>query len=347
MMRFKLLLHRFFRRLYFEDSPGFLAKIAGGLLKLLVPGYIFLRFCDYRIKTASRRKLSTPVVSIGNLSVGGTGKTAFVLWLVKQLENDGYNCAVLKRGQGEKEGIIKGKTNHPDLYGDETALVNHHFPNVPVGVGADRWQWGQKIENQFPELDIFILDDGFQHYRLARELDLVLIGSIAEIKAARLPAGPMRESVSALDRADFLSLKTGGGKLPDAWKEFCATYVESLPMGHYYDFKGIWRDDEEMTDSYRKKQLILLSTLARPSRLIEFLENEGLEVADCISLPDHARIDGSILTGLDLERVVVTEKELVKLPDSSRKKIGCLRSEMVVEPDREFLSAVQELLEEN
>ena len=346
-MKIKNILHNFFRHLYFNENKGVLADTFRILLQFLVPIYSFLRYCDYWLKSARRRRLSTPVVSVGNLSVGGTAKTAFVLWLVGELKQSGYNCAVLKRGQGEKNGILRGEGDQPARYGDEAALVNKHFPEVPVGVGSRRWQWGKKIEEKFPEVDIFILDDGFQHYQLERNLDLVLIGSLGELEASRLPAGPLREGVSALQRSDFLSLQTEGAKLPEVWEKICARYVQSSPMGHFYRFQGIWRDREEVTESFRGEQIILLSTLARPEKLARFVENEGFEVQETITLPDHARIDQSVLSGVDLQRVVVTEKELVKLPESLRREVGCLRSELVVQSAGEFLAAVQKLVEVN
>ncbi|MGM0381587.1 MAG: tetraacyldisaccharide 4'-kinase [bacterium] len=346
-MKLKPAFHRFFRRLYFGECTGISCKVARVLLKLLVPVYRLIQFCDGKLKEMRRRKLNRPVVSIGNLSIGGTGKTAFVIRLVGKLRELGYKPAVLKRGQGRREGLLQGKNKNTFEFGDEVALVNKKYPSVPVGVGANRYKKGREIEQKFPDVDLFILDDGFQHRQLFRQLDVVLFATLAEIDADQLPAGPLREPLSALERADFLSLKTDGEQQPEIWKDFCSARVDSPSLIHYYRFSGIWRGEKEATDYYRENSLLLITTLARPRRLVGFLEKEGLEVENCISLPDHSEIDTSLLDEYDLDRLVVTEKELVKLPGDIQSQVGCLRSDLVVEKEEKLLDRLEKIVEGN
>lgn len=344
-MKIKSALHKFFRRLYFENCESFLCKLIRSFLKLFVPFYVIIRSCDQRLKINRRKCLSSPVVSIGNLSVGGTGKTAFVLWLLEEVIERGFNPAVLKRGEGDSEGILYETSSFMEGFGDESALLHKNFPDVPLGVGADRFYSGRKIENEFPGVDIFILDDGFQHLQLERQLDVVLFNSAREKTAAQLPAGPLREPISALQRADFISLKSEAQKVSVSWKEFCSRYVDSLPLTHHYQLEGIWEKNENVTDQYLEKPVILLTTLARPQQLVKFLTDRRFEIEDCISLPDHAKIDSTLLERVDLDRLVVTEKELVKLPEDIRRKVGCLRSNLIVDQKDELLSAIEELPE--
>jgi tetraacyldisaccharide 4'-kinase len=150
------------------------------------------------------RKLKGPVVSVGNLTVGGSGKTPFVILLGELLKARGIEFDVLSRGYGRKfKGIaLVDPSGSPEQFGDEPLLIARRL-EVPIIVGADRYQAGKFSEDKF-EPRLHILDDGFQHRALAREFDIVLINP-EDAHDSLLPRGRLREPLSSLKRADVAS----------------------------------------------------------------------------------------------------------------------------------------------
>jgi tetraacyldisaccharide 4'-kinase len=174
---------------------------------------VALRAAAYRRGWLKTRRLSRPVVSIGNLTVGGTGKTPLVRFVAERLLDKGWKPGILTRGYARKRGpeIIllepkAGRTADPREVGDEPALLARALPEVPIAIGANRFRAGRLAEEQF-EMDVHILDDGFQHLTLARDLDIVALDVTRELSdRALLPAGRLREPFSALARAHVVVL---------------------------------------------------------------------------------------------------------------------------------------------
>ena len=174
---------------------------------------VMLRAAAYRQGWLKTRRLSRPVVSIGNLTVGGTGKTPLVRYVAERLQLKGWKPGVLTRGYARKRGpeIVlleprAGRAPDPREVGDEPALLARSLPGVPIAIGANRFRAGCLAEERF-ELNVHILDDGFQHLALARDLDIVALDVTQELSdRALLPAGRLREPMSALARAHWVVL---------------------------------------------------------------------------------------------------------------------------------------------
>lgn len=179
-----------------------------------------------------RRRLPRPVISIGNLTVGGTGKTPLVRWTAERLSQHGFRPAILIRGYGRQRGpdaiVIPPKDRRapePREVGDEAAWLARVLPQVPIGISADRFHTGQMIAEHYP-VDVFLLDDGFQHWPLARDLDVVALDAMRGISDNDiLPAGLQREPASALARADVVVI----------------TRAELLNRGRLQEFRDLVR----------------------------------------------------------------------------------------------------------
>ncbi len=156
--------------------------------------YVRVRLWLYARGWLRQKRLRGAVISIGNLSVGGTGKTPMVLWLAERLHARGKKVAILSRGYGGSNGSS-----------DEIELMKQRLQDrVEFGIGKNRFLEGKRIESQ-RNIDVFLLDDGFQHLALARDLDIVLIDASRETAKERLlPAGNLREPFSAMMRANLL-----------------------------------------------------------------------------------------------------------------------------------------------
>ncbi len=163
-------------------------------LSVVYGGYVRVRAAFYARGWLKQKRLRGKVISVGNLTVGGTGKTPMVLWLAEKFLAEGKRVAILSRGYRGSGGTS-----------DEIELMKHRLQGrVAFGVGKDRFVEGRRIEEK-QSIDLFLLDDGFQHLPLARDLDILMLDGSRKLKDQwLLPSGALREPISACRRADIL-----------------------------------------------------------------------------------------------------------------------------------------------
>ena len=244
-----------------------------------------------------------PVISIGNLTAGGSGKTPFVIWLAELLKEEGFNPVVVCRGDGGKSGApqILSHESDPSVVGDEAVLL-FKKSGCPVIAGRDRVRASHMAAEYG---DIMILDDGFQYRQLDRVCDIVLIPAEGVGNGSLIPAGPLREPLEAVTRADLI-VRTGqeGDVKPltagREWHWWCST-DQLVPLTN--------------TSRDKPHKAIALTAIARPQRFIQSLEGLNIEIADTFLFPDHhlfSSADIEQVTSLNLP-VIVTAKDAVKL----------------------------------
>ena len=248
------------------------------------------------------RRLQGPVVSVGNLSAGGSGKTPFVLLLGELLKSHGIKFDVLSRGYGrETKGVLLVDPGGlPQQFGDEPLLIARKL-KVPVVVGEDRYDAGQFAEARFgPQLHI--LDDGFQHRALARDVDLVLV-TPQDSTDRLLPAGRLREPLASLRRADAVVLASGAA-------------AESFPM----EGKPTWRIKRGIVPESVPVHPVVFCGIARPQNFILQLRAANIEpAAQAFYRDHHAYTEKDIRELLELRQrseaggFVTTEKDAVNL----------------------------------
>jgi len=202
---------------------------------------IFWRNFFYNLGFFVSRKLPCKVVSVGNLSVGGTGKTPFVLFLANTLKTGGLNVAVLSRGYKRKSTgthvVSDGNTLKSDLNnsGDEPFMLANKLQDIPVVVDENRYRGGQFICNEYNP-DVIIMDDAFQHRRVFRDVDIVLINSNHR-RPKLLPYGLLREPLRNIKRADAViftkaNLTPPDEKLVNAVSNYCSFTMDPSRCGH-------------------------------------------------------------------------------------------------------------------
>lgn len=218
------------------------------------------------------KQLTAPVVSVGNISVGGSGKTPFTILLGSLLNQRSIPYDILSRGyRRESTGIkIVDPNGRVSDYGDEPLLIAKRLA-VPVIVGADRYQAGLRAERRFTS-ELHLLDDGFQHRQLARQFDIVLV-SEEDLQDKLLPAGRLREPVSSLLRADALVI---------------ASTQSGEPFAEFG--KPIWRVIRTLRVPPKPpKRPVAFCGLARPERFFKDLNSRGIEPCALVAFPDHHR----------------------------------------------------------
>jgi tetraacyldisaccharide 4'-kinase len=234
------------------------------------------------------RHLQGPVVSVGNLSAGGSGKTPFVMLLGELLKTRGVTFDVLSRGYGRKTRgvLLVDPGGLPAQFGDEPLLIARKL-QVPVIVGEDRYEAGRFAESRFgPQLHL--LDDGFQHRALARDFDIVLI-TPQDANDRLLPAGRLREPFSSLRRADVVALT--GGAMPDSF---------SLAD------KPLWRVRRGIIPQNIPSRPVVFCGIARPQNFLLQLHAANIDpVAEAFYSDHHAYTEKDVKELLALHRPAV------------------------------------------
>jgi tetraacyldisaccharide 4'-kinase len=252
------------------------------------------------------RCLHGPVISVGNLSTGGSGKTPFVILLGELLKSRGIRFDVLSRGYGRKTRgvLLVDPGGLPGDFGDEPLLIARRL-QAPVVVGEDRYEAGRFAESRFGA-QIHLLDDGFQHRGLARDFDIVLV-TPEDARDRLLPGGRLRESLQSLQRADVVVLASGAD-------------AESFPLAR----KTVWRVRRGIvTESATQKvppRAVVFCGIARPQNFLLQLRAAGVDsVAEAFFRDHHAYTEKDIHDLLQLQQrseaggFVTTEKDAVNL----------------------------------
>lgn len=252
--------------------------------------------------TLPARKLGAPTISVGNLSVGGSGKTPFVILLGELLKGRGVKFDILSRGYGrESKGLaVVEPGGSPRRFGDEPLLMARRL-GVPVVVGEDRYQAGALAEQRFAA-QMHILDDGFQHRGLARDFDIVLV-TPDDARDSLLPGGRLREPMAALQRADAVVLASGADP-------------KTFPL----DGKHVWRVRRGILPKDVPARPVAFCGIARPQNFFLQLRTAGIEpAAEAVFRDHHAYTEGDIRELLQLRNssegdgFVTTEKDAINL----------------------------------
>ena len=271
-------------------------------LSAIYGGIIGARNALYSRGLLRSRRLKGAFVSVGNLSAGGSGKTPFVLLLGELLKARGMKFDVLSRGYGRSSRgvLLVDPAGLPQLFGDEPLLIARRL-QVPVIVGEDRYQAGLFAESRFgPQMHL--LDDGFQHRALARDVDIVLV-TPQDANDRLLPAGRMREPLQSLGRADAVVLASG------------AT-AESFPL----EGKEVWRVRRGIVPKNVPARPVVFCGIARPQNFVLQLKAANIEpVAEAFYRDHHAYDEKDVRELLELKHrseaggFVTTEKDAVNL----------------------------------
>jgi tetraacyldisaccharide 4'-kinase len=283
----------YFRDLVEGRRRGVADRMLLALLTVIsFPYSLILRLRALAYKTGVLRsyRLPRPVVAVGNLTVGGTGKTPMTTYLARWFMARGKRVAVLSRGYGGSlEGSIRIVSDgnsillSPGESGDEPYLLATSLPGLIVVIGADRYRAGLLAQERLNP-DIYILDDGFQHLRLKRDLNILLLDRARPFgNGLTLPAGMLRESKSAVGRADLVIYTRCDGCEPSdrAGKPFCAashrlTGVTPAAGGAQLPFAD-----------FARKRATAFAGIADPASFFDALEREGVVLVATLAFPDH------------------------------------------------------------
>ena len=265
-----------------------------------------LRRYLYKSDCLKSYRLAVPVIVVGNINVGGTGKTPLVIWLAEQLRLAGYRPGIISRGYGgsARQAAQVLPSSDPAVVGDEAVLIAIRTA-CPVYVSSNRIDAAENLLVNFPECNVIISDDGLQHYRMRRDIEIVVYDAVKGFgNGALLPAGPLRESISRLKTVDLV---VSNGK-SDLSKAFESIEMQ-LQSGTFYNLLA----EHQKTDvqAFLNKKVVAIAGIGNPARFFAALKNLGLQF-EARAYPDHYAFQAEDFLGIDADIIVMTEKDAVK-----------------------------------
>ncbi len=302
-------------------------------LSLLFGLIAAVRRLFYRLNIYKSEKLPVPVVVVGNITVGGSGKTPLALWLAQQLVDAGWHPGIVSRGyRGSNDAAQQPRPREvlPDSAAAETGdepLLMAQRRLCPVWIGRDRPAAARALLDAHPECDVIISDDGMQHYRLQRDAEIAVIDGQRRFgNGFLLPAGPLREPVSRLNTVDAVVVNGGAEDVSAASGRGFAMQL------HGEVFHNLINPEiTRQASDFNGARLHALAGIGHPERFFRYLEHLGLRIARH-PLPDHHRYSAADLAIAGADAILMTEKDAVKCASFADERCWVLRVDAQVDP---------------
>lgn len=308
-------------RHWYRISPLHLVLLPASFMFRLLSG---LRRALYRGGILAIEKLTVPVVVVGNITVGGSGKTPLTLWLAGQLIEEGLHPGIVSRGYGGTSAAPREVSPADDAaeVGDEPRLMAERGL-CPVWIGRDRAAAGRALLRAHPECDVLLADDGLQHYRLGRDFEIAVVDGARRFGNGHLlPAGPLREPRIRLKEVDAVVINGAEGQGAEFRMQLEGTVFRNLlnpaTLMRPADFNG--------------RRIHAIAGIGCPERFFSHLENLGVALEKTHPFPDHHRYTPAELSGIDADAILMTEKDAVKCAPFATEKCWVLRVEAQVDP---------------
>ena len=267
---------------------------------------VALRRLLYRLRVLKSEHPGIPVVVVGNVTVGGSGKTPLVIWIAEHLKKKGWTPGIVSRGYGAQVTNPRAATIADDAaeVGDEPIVVSRRS-GCPVWVGADRIAVCRALRAAHPEVDVLILDDGLQHYALRRDIEIAVVGARGFGNGFLLPAGPLREPPSRLRAVDAVVSHGAAVK----------GYAMKLEGGTLHRMTDA--NDRRPASAFSGQRVHAVAGIGEPNRFFLHLARLGVRVTPH-PFPDHHAFTPQDLEFGDEVPVLMTEKDAVKLRRAAR-----------------------------
>jgi tetraacyldisaccharide 4'-kinase len=285
-----------------------------------------LRKRVYRTGLLRAERLPVPVIVVGNITAGGTGKTPFTLWLCGFLREQGFNPGIVSRGYGGRARLLAVTANSdPAAAGDEPVLLAQRS-RCPVWIGRDRVAAARALLAANPLCDVIVCDDGLQHYRLKRDIEVaVLDGSRGLGNGLPLPAGPLREGPARLRSVDAVVINGPG----DPGLRIAPAFQMSLEGSQFHNLLN--PGHTAAVPEFQGKRLHVVAGIGNPLRFFEYLQRLGLSFT-AHAFADHHAFSAADLEFEDADEIIMTEKDAIKCQRFARENHWALPVDATVDP---------------
>ncbi len=282
--------------------------------------------CFFALGWLAAEQLPVPVVVIGNIVAGGAGKTPLTLWLAQRLSDLGRKPGIVSRGYGRDGGAVRkvGAGDTASAVGDEPLLLAQRT-TCPVVVGTDRVAAAHVLLQAHPECDLILCDDGLQHYRLRRDLEIAVIDRRGLMNGWPLPAGPLREPAARLARVDALVLND------TEWPPIAGVPAYRMQLSGERFYRLDKPDLTCVAGDFAGRKLHAVAGIGEPQRFFDHLAALGLS-CEPHAFPDHHRYVGADLDFAG-DAILTTEKDALKCAGLSEMLIWVLPVDAVIDPD--------------
>ncbi len=287
---------------------------------------------------------AVPVIVVGNITAGGTGKTPLTVWLVQALAGQGLRCGIVSRGYGGQSPAWPMEVlpdSSAELAGDEPVLLARRT-GVPVVVAPDRVAAVRRLMARHT-VDVVIADDGLQHYRLGRDFEIAVVDGMRGFgNGLCLPAGPLRETPDRLQHVQALVVN-GGSRAVIPQHLAVPVYQVHMVASRVCDLAG---DGLRELDAFRGMRVHAVAGIGRPESFFELLRSSGIDVTEH-AFGDHARFTRSDLEFGDDAPILMTEKDAVKCGALARPGMWYVSADLAF-PDNDggtLLASINEVLE--
>ncbi|MEI7757531.1 MAG: tetraacyldisaccharide 4'-kinase [Bacteroidota bacterium] len=288
----------------------------------------FVRKILYRFNFLRSFKLKIPVIVVGNITSGGTGKTPLIIYLANELKKNGYRPGIISRGYGSKGGgmIEASQKNDAADVGDEPMLIQKHT-HLPVFVSKDRVSAAKALLKKYKKTDVILSDDGMQHFRLKRDIEVLVIDGTRKFgNGYLLPAGPLREFSSKLKTVDAIVCnhkKVIGGSYLMKYKGSSLINLKTNKKIHL--------------NNLRLKNIHAIAGIGNPNRFFDYLKTFNIEFNSSI-FEDHYRFSKKDFRNMNDKNIIMTEKDAIKCQKFSRKNFWYLP--VTAEVDSKFIDVI-------
>ncbi len=334
------------------------------LISIIYSGIVHVRNILYDHDILTKKKVGVTVISVGNITLGGTGKTPTVIMLARLLKERGYSPAIVSRGYGgesrDSVNVVSDGNKvlmKPRDAGDEPVLIARSLPDIPVITGKNRYVAAKNALARF-DIDLFILDDAFQHRPLFRDIDILLLDAKRPFgNGLLIPGGRLRESIGSVKRTDIIVETGTEGEGDSSLPDMIAEGFPAKPIfTGYRKPKDIMRGHSGeifFVDYLRGKKIYAFSGIANPDNFSKTITSLGGIITETLIFPDHhvynrediARITEGASSS-EAELILTTEKDHMKLIDFNDflRDIFILRITMEVAPSGKFEECLLEKL---
>ena len=267
------------------------------------------RRLSYQSGQREVQRLPVPVIMVGNIYIGGTGKTPLVIYLVQQLRAAGWHPGVISRGYGSSAATpqLVTESSLAQDCGDEPVLIQQRT-GVRVAVGRERATAARLLLAQDPAVNVIVSDDGLQHYALARDIECLVFDGRGVGNGWLLPAGPLREP--ATRQRDFTIVNSPEQTMPPGLSAAQGCYAMTLQLGAAYALAQT-NCRRPLSEFIHEKRVLALAGIGNPQRFFASLRREGLQFAQQ-AYPDHYQFKADSLRKFDADVILITEKDAVK-----------------------------------
>ncbi len=291
-----------------RETPAYwYGEDRGAKYYLLIPvswlfcAIVWIRRTLYSLKIFRSRKAKVPVIVIGNITVGGSGKTPLVIWLANFLKEQGYKPGLVSRGYGGQAKQWPQQVRHDSDYvavGDEPVMLASRT-ECPMAVGPDRPQVIDSLLEHH-DIDVIISDDGLQHYAMQRDIEVAVVNGERRYGNRQcLPAGPLRERISRLDKVDMVVVNGKGLR-----------HEHPMTVSNRFAVNMLTKETKALSD-FRSMKVHAVAGVGYPDRFFNSLREAGLDI-EPHPFADHYRYEESDMTFDDKLPVMMTEKDAVK-----------------------------------